>query len=121
MALHAFLTALVAVFILPFMLIGVASLIFPRYLLKAWVRIHRWFRLKLYRGGWVPEEHLFGRLAYWWIPKDVALRTPDDLYAYLLSDRYWRSWLRRISYLVGGVWFVLAALFVYAVLIAKPP
>ncbi len=55
------------------------------------------------------------------IPRDVELRNREDLYAYLLSERYWRSFLGRISYMGAGIWFILRALFGFAVLAVKPP
>ena len=93
MALHAFLTALVALLALLILLAGLSALFLARPSMGFYVRTHRWFRKRFWRGGWTLEEmglyRMFGQRGYYpWLPKDIRVETPDDLYAYFLSDRF---------------------------------
>ncbi len=122
MALHAFLTSLVALFLLPFLLLGLGLMLFPRSFHRSSIGASRWFRNRLYGGRWMPGELILGRrLNYWWVPKDVEWDTPDELYLYLLSDRFWNSRLVRIWYFIGGLWITLCIFYAFAVLVVKPP
>ena len=126
MALHAFLTAIVALLALLILLAGLSALFLARPSGRVAVRTHRWFRKRFWGGGWTREEmglyRMFGQRGYYpWLPKDVPVETPDDLYAYFLSDRFWRARLVRPFYIVVGLFLILGAVFFFAVLVSKPP
>lgn len=69
----------------------------PRRLWASWFAFERRWRWRRFRGGWAPLERRLRGRGYFWVPPDIDLRTPDDVYAYALSDRFWRS---------GYAWFV---------------
>ena len=71
----------------------------PRRLWQRWFAIERRFRERRFGGGWTHVERRMGRRGYFWIPAHVELRSPADIYAYALSDGFWRS---------GYAWFVRA-------------
>ena len=81
-------------------LLAIASfgLIFrPRRLWTAWFGIERHWRHARFGDGWSPLESALQRRGYFWVPRDIELRSPDDVHAYALSDRFWRS---------GYAWFI---------------
>ncbi len=71
----------------------------PRRLWERWFAIERRFRWRRFGGGWTHAERRIGRRGYFWIPSHIELRSPDDIYAYALSDGFWRS---------GYAWFIRA-------------
>ncbi|MCH7718932.1 MAG: hypothetical protein IIB21_05625 [Chloroflexi bacterium] len=126
MALHAFLTAIVALLALLVLLAGLSALFLARPSARVGVRMRRWIRNRLWGGEWSPEEmalyRMFGRRGYYlFLPKDVRVETPEDLDAYLLSDRFWGSRLVRLFHIVAGLFLILGALFIFGVLVSKPP
>lgn len=81
------------------MLLGLNVIRSPRSLWRRWFAIERRFRLRRFGGGWTHVETWLRRRGYFWVPGSVELRSPDDVYAYALSDGFWRS---------GYAWFVRA-------------
>ena len=88
----------------------------PRNLWRRWFAIERRWRNARFGGGWTHLERWLNRRSYFWIPNDIELRTPDDVYGYALSDRFWRSpyaWLVRALIGYSGlllIFFGLAVL-----------
>ncbi len=80
----------------------------PRRLWASWFQVERRWRRRRFGGDWTPLERSLRRLGYFWVPRDVELRRPDDVYAYALSDRFWRS---------GYAWFVRALCWYAALLL----
>lgn len=70
---------------------GAVAVLRPRRLWEGWFAIERRWRMQRFAGGWTQLEHRMRRRGYFWIPAHVELRTPDDIYAYALSDSFWRS------------------------------
>ncbi len=81
------------------MLGGLSVMLRPRRLWQRWYSIERRFRVRRFGGGWTNAERRIGRRGYFWIPSHIELTSPDDIYAYALSDGFWRS---------GYAWFVRA-------------
>lgn len=79
-------------------------------LIRVFIAGDRWFRRlnRRFSGSdlfW--NERFFGwRRAHWWVPRDVELRTPDDLYAYLVSERYRGNKIQRLWSGVAGAYLL---------------
>ena len=86
---------------------GVGVALRPRRLWERWFAIERRFRRQRFGGGWTHVERRLGRRGYFWIPSRIELRSPDDIYAYALSDGFWRSgyawFIRGISWYAGAL------------------
>ena len=85
---------------------GIQTIARPRNLWRSWFAIERRWRNVRFGGGWTNVERWLNRRGYFWIPNDVELRSPDDVYAYALSDRFWRSgyaWLVRALIWYAGL------------------
>jgi hypothetical protein len=76
---------------------GVWVIVRPRRLWSYWFAFERRWRRRRFAGGWTDFERSLRRRGYFWVPRDIDLRAPEDVYAYVLSDRFWRS---------GYAWFV---------------
>ncbi len=97
MDLHALLVIIAGTDGVLLIMTGVWVMTRPRRLWSYWFGFERRWRSRRFDGGWAHLERSLRRWGYFWIPRDIELRTPDDLYAYALSDRFWRS---------GYAWFV---------------
>jgi len=78
---------------------GVGVGLRPRCFWECWFAIERRFLMRRFGGGWTHAARRIGRRGYFWMPAHVQLRSPDDIYAYALSDGFWQS---------GYAWFVRA-------------
>ena len=97
MALHTLLVAAVGTSGVLLMMAGFWLILRPRRLWRYWFGLERRWRNARFGGGWTHLEAAFRRRGYFWIPRRIELRGPEDLYAYALSDRFWHS---------GYAWFV---------------
>ena len=86
-----------------FSMTGLGMILRPRRLWASWFSLeHRW-RVRRFGGGWTHLETALQRRGYFWIPRDIELARPEDVYAYATSDRFWRSWY---SWFVRGlIWY----------------
>ncbi len=91
MAFHSLLVALVGTGGVLLAMAGLLLILRPRRLWTSWYGIERRWRAARFGGGWTPLELSLRRRTYFWIPRHVELRCPEDVYAYALSDRFWRS------------------------------
>lgn len=86
-----------------------------RRLWELQTRGRRWVRRRVFFNQWLPQEQLAdrwpGRFGNFWIPRDVLLRSPEDMYRYLLSDRFWRSWYAWCVRILDAIWAVFFVLF----------
>ena len=92
---------------------GMQAIARPRSLWRRWFAIERRWRNARFGGGWTHLERWLNRRSYFWIPNDVELSTPDDVYAYALSDRFWRSryaWLARALIWYSGLLLIFFGL-----------
>jgi len=90
-------------------------------LIRLWIAGDRWFRRlnqRLLGTEWYPLELEFRRFTYWWVPRDIELRAPDDLYSYLLSERFRTHTIVRLWYGVAGVYFVIVGVILIAMAVA---
>ncbi len=97
MSLHFLLVSSVGTYAILLMMAGLAAMFRPRRLWERWFSIERRWRTQRFGSGWTQIERRTGRRGYFWIPDNVELRTPEDIYTYVLSDGFWRS---------GYAWFV---------------
>jgi len=114
---HELLTGAAGTGAIVLMLLGLNVIRSPRGLWRSWFAVERRFRLRRFGGGWTHAETRLGRRGYFWIPRRVELRTPDDIYAYVLSDTFWTSpyaWFVRGLCWYAGVMLVLLGLIVIA-------
>jgi hypothetical protein len=92
-------------------------------LIGLWIASDRWFR-RLNRRllgtdtDWYPLELGFRRFTYWWIPRDVELRVPDDVYSYLRSERFRSHRTVRLWYGVAGTYFTIVGGLLIAMAVA---
>ena len=70
---------------------GLWLILRPRRLWRFWYGLERHWRSARFGGGWTPLERSLRRRTYFWIPRQIELRRPDDVYAYARSDRFWGS------------------------------
>ena len=94
-------------------------------LIRLWIAGDRWFR-RLNRRllgtntDWYPLELEFRRFTYWWIPRDVELRVPDDVYSYLRSERFRSHRIVRLWYGAAGTYFAIMGGLLIAMAVAWP-
>ena len=89
---------------------GVWVIARPRRLWSYWYGLERRWRWRRFGGSWTHLEQSLRRRGYFWIPRDVELRAPEDVYAYALSDRFWRS---RYAWFVKGLCWYAGLLFLF--------
>ena len=96
-------------------LTGLRLICEPRRLWTSWYAFeHRW-RTARFGGGWTHVETAMRRRGYFWVPRDIQLAAPDDVYRYALGDRFWRS---GYSWFVRGlIWYSGALLIFFGLLI----
>lgn len=115
MALHMFFVAAVGTGGVLLALTGLRLIRAPRRLWKSWYAFeHRW-RMARFGGGWTHVESATRRRGYFWVPRDIELAAPDDVYRYALSDRFWRSgysWFVRALIWYSGLLFIFFGLLV---------
>jgi hypothetical protein len=91
--------------------LGISVIRAPPTLIRVWIAGDRWFR-RLNRRilgtstDWYPLEPEFRRFTFWWVPRDVELRVPDDVYAYLRSERFRSRTIVRLWYGIAGAYLV---------------
>lgn len=104
--------------------LGVCVILAPPVLLiRLWIAGDRWFRrltrrLLRTRTDWYPLELEFRRFFHWWIPRDVELRTPDDMYSYFLSERFLSRTIIRLWYVVAATYLVIVGGLLIAMAVA---
>ena len=76
---------------------GLLLIVRPRRLWVSWFLLERRWRSRRFGGDWSRLERALRGRGYFWVPRDIELRSPEDVYAYALSGRFWRS---------GYSWFV---------------
>lgn len=115
MPLHMFFVAVVGTGGVLLALTGLRLIREPRRLWTSWYAFeHRW-RTARFGGGWTHVETAMRRRGYFWVPRDIELAAPDDVYRYALSDRFWRS---GYSWFVRGlIWYSGALLIFFGLLI----
>jgi hypothetical protein len=89
----------------------------PRRPWSFWTRVERRWRNRRFGRAWARGELALGRRGFFWVPQDVELAGPDDLYAYALTDRFWRSrygWMVRLITWYAGALLVFFGLVVLA-------
>jgi hypothetical protein len=92
-------------------------------LIRLWIAGDRWFR-RLNRRllgtntDWYPLELQFRRFTYWWIPRDVELTSPDDMYSYLLSERFRSHRIVRLWYGIASTYFAIVGGLLIAMAVA---
>lgn len=87
-------------------LISLGILLAPRWTMVYLIRADRAMR-RLFYGGvvWNGFEKLLPRRGQFFIPGDVSVDSPEDVHAYLRSDRYWASngpWIGRLWAIGAG-------------------
>ena len=97
MTLHSLIVIGVGTYAVLLLMAGAVAIFRPRRLWERWFAIERRWRTQRFGDGWTRVERKTGRRGYFWIPAHVELRTPEDIYMYVLSDGFWRS---------GYAWFV---------------
>jgi hypothetical protein len=114
---HELLTAAAGTGAIALMMVGINIIFSARGLWTSWFAVERRFRLRRFGGGWTHAEARLGRRGYFWIPKAIELRSPDDIHAYVLSDAFWTSpyaWFVRALCWYAGAMLVLLGLIVIA-------
>lgn len=84
---------------------GVWLILRPRHLLTQWFDFERRWRQRRFAGGWSQLEMVLEGRGYFWVPADIELASPDDLYAYVSSNRFWRTrygWFIRLLCMYAG-------------------
>lgn len=116
MALHTLLVAGVGTAGVLLMMAGIWLILGPRRLWTSWFGLERRWRNARFGGGWTRLELSLQRRAYFWIPRQVEVKRPEDVYAYALSDSFWSSWyawfVRLLCWYAGAllIFFGLAIL-----------
>jgi hypothetical protein len=82
----------------------------PRRLWNSWTHTERRWRNRRFGGAWARGELAMGRNGFFWVPQDVELAGPDDLYAYAVSDRFWAS---RFGWFVRALCWYAGALLIF--------
>ena len=104
-------------------LFGFWLMLRPHRAWKSWYEFERRWRLQRFGGGWSKLEHSMRRRGYFWVPKDIDLSSPDDVYAYAFSDRFWRSgygWFMRALMWYAGLLLVFFGFLFLAIGISVP-
>ena len=91
MALHTFVATAAGTGGVLLAMTGLWLILRPRRLWQRWYALERSWRSHRFGGRWTPLERALRRRAYFWIPRDVELHRPEDVYSYALSDRFWGS------------------------------
>lgn len=107
---HAMLEAASGTGAILLMMAGLWVVLGPRALWTRWFRLERRWRERRFAGDWTHLEQATGRRGYFWVPRDLAIESPQDVYAYALSDVFWRSkfsWLVRAFCWYGGAMLVV--------------
>ncbi len=115
MTLHSLIVVGVGTYGILLMMGGIVAVLRPRRLWQRWFAIDRRWREQRLGAGWTHVERRIGRRGYFWIPAHVELRTPNDIYTYVLSDGFWRSpyaWFVRVF-----CWYAGALLLFFGLLI----
>ncbi len=105
MALHTLLVAAVGTGGVLLTMAGFGVIVRPRRLWASWFAVERRWRNARFGGGWTQLEKSLRRRGYFWIPSDIELRSPDDVYVYALSNRFWSSkyaWFVRLLFWYAG-------------------
>ncbi len=103
---------------------GLWVLLRPRRLWETWFAVERRWRRRRFGGGWTDLERSMRKRGYFWVPRDIPLRSPDDVYAYALSDRFWRSgyaWFVRVLCWYAGLLLIFFSLVILAAGIPSLP
>ncbi len=111
MGIHAILVAAVGTSGVLLHLAGLRLMVRPRRLWSSWFRFEQRWRASRFGGEWTRIETASRRRGYFWIPRRVELRRPEDVYSYALSDRFWRSpyaWCVRLACWYGGALLILS-------------
>jgi len=88
---HTFAVALAGTGGVLLIMVGGWLVTHPRRLWAAWTQVERRWRNQRFGAAWARGELALGRRGFFWVPRDVDLAGPDDLYVYALSDRFWGS------------------------------
>lgn len=109
---HALLVALTGTGGVLLVLAGLGALAHPRRIWTLLTQRHAG------RASWYRSELAIGRRAFFWVPADITLDGPEDVYVYVLSDRFWASWLgwavRALCWYAGAL-LIFFGLFVLGV------
>ena len=101
--------------------LGISAILAPPILIRLWIAGDRWFRRlnrRLLGTDWYPLELEFRRFTLWWVPRDVELRSPDDVHSYFLSERFRSRTIVRLWYGVAGTYFVIVGGILIAMAVA---
>ncbi len=103
---------------------GLWMIVRPRRLWSVWFGIERRWRWRRFGGGWTHLEKSMRQRGYFWVPRDIPLRSPDDVYAYALSDRFWRSgysWFIRVLCWYAGLLLIFFSFLIFGAGIPSLP
>ena len=106
---HTLLTALAGTGGVLLIMAGAWLAAHPRRLWSSWTQVERRWRNRHFGRRWARGELVAGHAAFW-VPRDIDLAGPDDLYAYALSDRFWSS---RFGWFVRALCWYAGALLVF--------
>ncbi len=121
MALHAFYISIMAAIDAVILTVGMAELLFPkqfeqRFFTPFHIWTDRWLAAHVFGKDWRP---LPGWRAA--IPSDVIIKTREDYYDYISSERPWQlRWTKPLHRFVGA-FLIFCGLFLLGVLISNPP
>jgi len=106
---HTLLTALAGTGGVLLIMAGAWLAMHPRRLWSSWTQVERRWRNRRFGRRWARGELVAGHAAFW-VPRDIDLAGPDDLYVYALSDRFWAS---RFGWFVRALCWYAGALLVF--------
>ncbi len=115
MTLHTLIVVSVGTYGILLLMGGFVAVLRPRRLWQRSFAIERRWREQRLGAGWTQVERRIERRGYFWIPAHVELRTPNDIYAYALSDTFWRSpyaWFVRALFWYAGALLVFFGLLI---------
>ena len=115
MTLHSMLEAAAGTSAVLLMMGGLGLVLRPRRLWRSWFGLEQRWRRARFGGGWTHLERSLRRRGYFWIPGDIELQSPEDVYAYALSERFWQS---RYAWFVRALcWYAGLLLLFFGLLI----